>query len=117
MYQPCAMSLLQTERRSMTANSLQVLSIVCFLIGSLGGSLRGGESIRLASDSFIKASNELVQDLERVLGSGQVQLCGVGTKRQKQLAQQKLFSEEAQGAAQTEALTVELTEEESGDEQ
>jgi hypothetical protein len=38
-----------------------------------------------------------------------VQLCGVGTKRQRQLAQQKLFAETAESAASmTAAQTAEM---------
>lgn len=53
-------------------------------------------TMRLDRDRFLKASTELVDDLEQLLGSGCVQLCGAGTRRRKRLAQQQLFKEAEQ---------------------
>jgi DNA polymerase III subunit alpha len=49
--------------------------------------------LRLGQEQFVRATPEIVGDLEQCLGSGAVQLCGAGTKRQKRLAQQQLFEE------------------------
>jgi DNA polymerase-3 subunit alpha len=55
--------------------------------------------IRLASDCFVKPSKVLKEDLEQVLGSGQVDFKGAGSKRARQAQQQKMFAEEAEQAA------------------
>src|SRR5206468_8633719 len=54
-------------------------------------------TMRLDRERFVKPSRELVDDLELVLGSGCIQLCGAGTRRKKKItAQQQLFKEEEQ---------------------
>ncbi|HEX2972905.1 MAG TPA: OB-fold nucleic acid binding domain-containing protein, partial [Tepidisphaeraceae bacterium] len=54
--------------------------------------------IKLGSDFGIKPSPNVAGDVERVLGSGSVQLVGLGTKRAKRAAQQSLFNHEAEEA-------------------
>jgi DNA polymerase-3 subunit alpha len=44
--------------------------------------------MRLDKDRYVKPSRELVDDLELLLGTGCVQLCGAGTKRRKRQQQQ-----------------------------
>jgi DNA polymerase-3 subunit alpha len=53
--------------------------------------------MRLDKERFVRATRELVDDLELLLGTGTVQLCGAGTRRVKrqQQQQQQLFREEA----------------------
>ena len=53
--------------------------------------------LRLDRERFVKPTQELVDDLELLLGGGGVQLCGVGTRRKKRLEaqQQRLFQEQA----------------------
>jgi DNA polymerase-3 subunit alpha len=55
--------------------------------------------IRLASDCFVKPSKLLKEDLEQVLGSGHVDFKGAGSKRARQVQQQKMFAEEAAESA------------------
>ncbi|CAA9401263.1 MAG: DNA polymerase III alpha subunit, partial [uncultured Phycisphaerae bacterium] len=50
--------------------------------------------MRLDKGRFVKATRALVDDLEQLLGSGSVQLCGAGTKRKKKQQQQQLFKDE-----------------------
>jgi len=52
-------------------------------------------TILLDSDWFVRPSNGLRQDLEQLLGNGQVELLGDGSRRKRQQAaqQQKLFAE------------------------
>jgi DNA polymerase III subunit alpha len=51
--------------------------------------------IRLGGDYGIRASSNMVGDIETLLGAGTAELCGPGTKRQRRRAQQQqLFSEE-----------------------
>ncbi len=51
--------------------------------------------LRLDRDQFVKPGKDLVDDLETLLGPGQVQLCGLGTRRKKKpTPQQPLFKEE-----------------------
>jgi DNA polymerase-3 subunit alpha len=51
--------------------------------------------MRLDRERFVKATRDLVDDLEQLLGPGSVQLCGAGTKRRKKQQQQQLFKDEA----------------------
>jgi hypothetical protein len=44
----------------------------------------------------IKPSQDLVGDLEQLLGPGSVDLAGAGSKRRKRLEQQRLFKEETE---------------------
>jgi len=60
-------------------------------------------TMRLNKERFVKPTRELVDDLDTLLGSGSVQLCGAGTKRRKKQQQQQLFREEA-SAEPTEAV-------------
>ena len=54
----------------------------------------------LDRDRFVRPTPELVDDLELLLGSGGVQLCGLGTRRKKRIEQQQqpLFKQEAEEA-------------------
>jgi DNA polymerase III subunit alpha len=56
--------------------------------------------IRLGGDYGIRASRDMVGDIETLLGAGTAELCGPGTKRQRRRAQQQLFSEEPEAASQ-----------------
>jgi DNA polymerase-3 subunit alpha len=52
--------------------------------------------MRLDKDRFVRPTQQLVDDLELLLGAGCVQLCGLGTKRRKkQQPQPQLFQEES----------------------
>jgi DNA polymerase-3 subunit alpha len=51
-------------------------------------------TMRLDRDRFVRPTQQLVDDLELVLGSGSVQLCGIGTRRRKRIEQQRLFKED-----------------------
>ncbi len=51
--------------------------------------------LQLGKDYAVRPVHGLVQDLETVLGSGNVQLIGEGSRRQKRIEQQKLFKDEA----------------------
>ncbi|HEV8605605.1 MAG TPA: DNA polymerase III subunit alpha [Tepidisphaeraceae bacterium] len=53
----------------------------------------GGQSItlRMGSDYQIRPTKAAVEELERVLGSGGVQIYGAGSKRARRVAQQQLF--------------------------
>ncbi|HYO08304.1 MAG TPA: DNA polymerase III subunit alpha [Tepidisphaeraceae bacterium] len=53
-------------------------------------------SLKVNGDLGVKLTRDLVDDLERLLGNGSVQLGGDGQKRMKRLAQQQLFREEQQ---------------------
>jgi DNA polymerase-3 subunit alpha len=67
----------------------------------------GAESkvvMRLDKERFVRPTRELVDDLELLLGSGTVQLCGAGTRRLKrQQQQQQLFQEQAPETADSPA--------------
>lgn len=52
-------------------------------------------TMRLNKERFVRPTRELVEELDGLLGSGSVQLCGAGTKRRKQQQQQQLFKDEA----------------------
>jgi DNA polymerase-3 subunit alpha len=52
-------------------------------------------TMRLNKERFVKPTRELVDDLDMLLGSGSVQLCGAGTKRRKTQQLQQLFREDA----------------------
>jgi len=54
-------------------------------------------TMRLNRERFVKPSRQLVDDLERAIGPGSVQLCGAGTRRRKKLTRQQALFEEAQG--------------------
>ena len=53
----------------------------------------GGQSItlRMGNDYQIRPTKAAVDELERVLGSGGVQIYGAGSKRAQRVAQQQLF--------------------------
>lgn len=51
--------------------------------------------IRLDNSFHIRPGNELSQKLEQLLGNGQVQHCGHGTRRRQQAEQRPLFKEPA----------------------
>ena len=53
-------------------------------------------TMRLDRERFVKPSRQLVDDLERAIGPGSVQLCGAGTRRRKKLTRQQALFEEAQ---------------------
>jgi len=56
--------------------------------------------MRLDRERSVRPTPAMVDDLEMLLGSGSVQLCGAGTRRRKRIEQQKqesLFREEAEG--------------------
>jgi len=55
--------------------------------------IEAGKSVtlRLGSDFQIRPSKAAVEELERVLGSGGVQIYGAGSKRAQRVAQQQLF--------------------------
>jgi DNA polymerase III subunit alpha len=53
-------------------------------------------TMRLDRDRFLRPTQELVDDLEQLLGGGSIQLCGVGTRRRKRIEQQRLFKEDQQ---------------------
>jgi DNA polymerase-3 subunit alpha len=48
-------------------------------------------TMKLNKERAVKPTRELVDDLELLLGTGSVQLCGAGTKRRKKQQQQQLF--------------------------
>ena len=52
-------------------------------------------TLRLDKDHTIRPSTDLIGDLERLLGSGNVDVLGDGSKRMRRLEQQKLFKEQA----------------------
>jgi DNA polymerase-3 subunit alpha len=56
-------------------------------------------TVRLNNDFGVRPEPSLVEDLDRLLGSGSAQMLGQGSRRQKKLEQQKLF-EEVQDATQ-----------------
>ncbi len=58
-------------------------------------------TMRLDRERFLKASPELVDELERLLGTGSVQLCGQGTRRKKRQQQQEMFKEDESIAVET----------------
>jgi DNA polymerase III alpha subunit len=64
----------------------------------------GGQcaTLMLSSDWHVRPSETLRQDLEQVLGSGQVELLGDGSRRRRQAIQQKLFSEAETAETQVE---------------
>ncbi|HEX5242470.1 MAG TPA: DNA polymerase III subunit alpha, partial [Tepidisphaeraceae bacterium] len=53
-------------------------------------------TMRLNRERFVKPSRQLVEDLERAIGPGSVQLCGAGTRRRKKLTRQQALFEETQ---------------------
>jgi len=53
-------------------------------------------TMRLNRERFVKPSPQLVDDLERAIGPGSVQLCGAGTRRRKKLTRQQALFEESQ---------------------
>ena len=56
--------------------------------------------MRLDRERSVRPTPQLVDDLEMLLGSGAVTLCGAGTRRKKRLDQQRqqpLFREEGEG--------------------
>jgi hypothetical protein len=56
--------------------------------------------MRLDRERSVRPTTQLVDDLEMLLGSGAVTLCGAGTRRKKRLEQQRqqpLFRDEAEG--------------------
>jgi len=53
-------------------------------------------TMRLNRERFVKPSRQLVDDLERAIGPGSVQLCGAGTRRRKKLTRQQALFEETQ---------------------
>jgi hypothetical protein len=55
-------------------------------------------SLRLPKDMNVRPTTAMVEDLDRLLGSGTVQLVGNGTRRIKRLQQQALFKEAAQSS-------------------
>jgi DNA polymerase-3 subunit alpha len=52
-------------------------------------------TFRLDKDHSVRPTPELVSDLEKILGSGNVDVMGEGIKRIRRLEQQKLFAESA----------------------
>ena len=58
--------------------------------------------MRLDRERSVKPTQALVDDLEMLLGTGSVQLCGLGTRRKKRIEQQQepLFKQEQQEAAE-----------------
>jgi DNA polymerase-3 subunit alpha len=63
----------------------------------------GMVTMKLNTEMFLRPADAMVGDIDRVLGSGSVQLVGAGTKRVKRLQQQQLFNEAAAEAAETAA--------------
>jgi DNA polymerase-3 subunit alpha len=59
--------------------------------------------LKLGSDYWVKASKEMCNELEAVVGNGNVELCGAGTKRKKRATQEVMFKEE-ESAPQEEEL-------------
>jgi DNA polymerase-3 subunit alpha len=57
-------------------------------------------SMRLDRERFVRPTQELVDEMELLLGGGAVQLCGAGTRRRQlmQQRQQTLFKQEEQAA-------------------
>jgi hypothetical protein len=57
-------------------------------------------TMRLDRERSVKPTPALVDDLEMLLGSGSVQLCGLGTRRRKKIEQQQqpLFKQEQEEA-------------------
>jgi DNA polymerase-3 subunit alpha len=75
-----------------------------FLQVDVGGTKR--VVMRLDRERSVRPTQQLVEDLEMLLGTGSVQLCGAGTrrkKRQEQQRQQPLFGEEAAEGETTDA--------------
>jgi DNA polymerase III subunit alpha len=58
-------------------------------------------SLRLPKEMNVRPTTAMVEDLDRLLGSGTVQLVGNGTRRIKRLQQQALFKETAQAETVT----------------
>lgn len=50
-------------------------------------------TVRLDNALFIRPTSDLAGDMERILGPGQAQLCGPGTRRRQQSEQRPLFKE------------------------
>jgi hypothetical protein len=48
-------------------------------------------TLRMGSDFQIRPTKAAVEELERVLGTGGVQIYGAGSKRAQRVAQQQLF--------------------------
>ncbi len=74
----------------------------------------GTVTLKLNADLSVRPAESLVGQIDRILGSGSVQLVGLGTKRVKRLQQQQLFNDaaaEAEAAplpASDEAITAEM---------
>jgi DNA polymerase-3 subunit alpha len=76
----------------------------------------GTTVLKINGDMGVKAKERLLEDLDGVLGAGGAQLIGAGTKRQRRLAQQQLFKEDAAIQEATAAAAEELLSEPSADE-
>jgi hypothetical protein len=57
--------------------------------------------LRLDRDRWVKPTKALVEELERLLGAGSVQLCGLGARRRKKAVtvQQPLFQDQVSSEA------------------
>ena len=62
--------------------------------------------MRLDNGRFVRPSRSLVDELDQLLGSDCVQLCGAGTRRRKKTQQQPLFKEEEPAATESESAGV-----------
>ena len=61
----------------------------------INGNGNGPVILKLGQDYGVRASSQLADDLELLLGSGAVQLSGPGTRRRRLAEQQQLFKAEA----------------------
>ncbi|MBC8105389.1 MAG: DNA polymerase III subunit alpha, partial [Anaerolineae bacterium] len=59
--------------------------------------------LKMKRDMSVRPTGEMVQDIDRILGGGTVQLVGAGQRRMKRLEQQRLFKEEGTVAVNADA--------------
>lgn len=65
----------------------------------------GGKTItvKVNGPMGVRITNDLIEDLERVVGSGSVQIKGEATEKRKRMEQRKLFQEQQAAAASVES--------------
>ncbi len=62
--------------------------------------------VKVNGDGGIRASADLVGDIDRLIGNGAAELTGAGTRRVKRLQQRQLFVESASSVVEDEALAM-----------
>lgn len=77
----------------------------------VGSGIGGGGktvTIKMGGEAGVRITSDLVEDLERVLGSGSVQLRGEATEKRKRMEQRRLFAEAqlAAGAPEPQSVVV-----------